>query len=90
MSIQEDIFEDFFRRLEDAKLPPKVVSALRKLSDSDELLSKENILNVRAKGYPELTEVRTDHHCLCGKRAGRVCRQDLQRKEDQISNVLGA
>ena len=90
MSIQEDIFEDFFRRLKDAKLPPKAVSALRKLWDSEELWSKENILNARAKGYPERTEVRTGYYCLSGKRAGRVCRQDLQRREDQISNVLGA
>jgi len=90
VSIHEDIFEDFFRRLKDAKLPPKVVSALRKLWDSEELGSKENILNARAKGDPERTEVRTGYHCLSGKRARMVRRQDLQRKEDQISNVLGA
>ena len=56
MSIQEDIFEDFFRRLKDAKLPPKVVSALRKLWESDELESKENILNALKEGIKDAGE----------------------------------
>jgi len=45
MGIQEDVFKDFFSRLETAKLPTKVVSALRKLWETNALESKENILN---------------------------------------------
>ena len=53
MSVEEDIFKEFFRRLKDAKLSPKVVSALRKLWESNELGSKENILNALNEGIKD-------------------------------------
>lgn len=45
MSVEEEIFKEFFSRLKSAKLSPKVVNALRKLWELNELESKENILN---------------------------------------------
>lgn len=56
MSVEEDIFKEFFSRLGDAKLPPKVVSALRKLWASNELESKENILNALKEGMKDATK----------------------------------
>ena len=44
MDVQEEIFEDFFNKLEAAKLPTKLVMGLRKLQESNELTSQEKIL----------------------------------------------
>jgi len=46
MGIKEDIFGDFFGKLEkDADFPNDIVKKLRKLWESNELPSKEEILN---------------------------------------------
>ncbi len=50
LSVEDDIFKEFFSRLRSAKLPSKTVSALRKLWESDELESKENILEALKEG----------------------------------------
>lgn len=45
MGIQEDVFEAFFDTLEkDADFPNGIVEKLRKLLASDEMISKEKIL----------------------------------------------
>lgn len=45
MTIQEDIFEEFFRKLtEDEKIPDSIVNELRKLWKSGEIASQEKIL----------------------------------------------
>ena len=46
MNVQEEIFEDFFNKLEAVKLPQKLITGLRKLHESNELASQENILKV--------------------------------------------
>lgn len=56
ISVEEDIFKEFFNRLGDAKLPPKVVGALRKLWASNELESKENILKALKEGMKDATK----------------------------------
>jgi len=51
MGIQEDVFEDFFNRLEkDAEFPNELVKKLKKLWKSDETVSTEKILNTLAGG----------------------------------------
>jgi hypothetical protein len=46
MSLQEDIFEEFIKKLEAAKLPSKFIEELRKLWVSNELNSKEEVIRV--------------------------------------------
>lgn len=54
MGIQEDIFEDFFDRLEkDAEFPNEIVEKLRKLWESDEIASKEKILKALTGGIED-------------------------------------
>jgi len=54
LGIQEDIFEDFFDRLEkDAEFPNEIVEKLRKLWESDEIASKEKILKALTGGIED-------------------------------------
>jgi len=47
MEIQEEIFEVFFKKLEeDEKLPTSIVEKLKKLWESGEITSQEKILEV--------------------------------------------
>lgn len=51
MGIHEDVFTDFFDRLEkDADFPNELVRKLRKLWKSDKTVSKEKILNTLEGG----------------------------------------
>jgi hypothetical protein len=50
MSLREDIFDEFIRKLEAAKLSAKFISALRKLWVNDELNSKEVIRVLKEVG----------------------------------------
>lgn len=56
MSVENDIFKEYFGRLRDAELPPKVVSALKKLWESNELESKENIMNALKQGMKDASK----------------------------------
>ena len=47
MGVQEDIFEGFFKKLEnDEKFPDSIVEELKKLWESGEIASQEKILEV--------------------------------------------
>ena len=46
MGVQEDIFESFFKRLRDARLPIRTVIKLRKLWKNKDLQSEEKLLNM--------------------------------------------
>jgi|GEM_PF-1063760 len=50
VSVEEDIFKEFFRRLGTVKLPSEVINTLKKLWESDRLESKENILKALEEG----------------------------------------
>jgi|AntAceMinimDraft_16_1070373.scaffolds.fasta_scaffold16514_2 uncharacterized secreted protein with C-terminal beta-propeller domain len=51
MGIQEEIFEVFFKKLEeDEKFPTSIVEKLKKLWESGEITSKEKILEVMKEG----------------------------------------
>jgi uncharacterized secreted protein with C-terminal beta-propeller domain len=50
VGIQKEIFEDFFKKLKDAKLPDEVIEKLRTLWERDELGSKEKILEALKTG----------------------------------------
>lgn len=57
MGIQEDILGDFFGKLEnDADFPNDIVEKLRKLWESGEILSKEEILNALLGGIKDTTD----------------------------------
>jgi len=61
MGIQEDIFECFFDKLrKDAEFPNEIVEELRKLWESDEIVSKEKILDALAGGNKD-TNNNQDH-----------------------------
>lgn len=44
MGIEDEIFDDFFSKLEIAKVPAALVAKLKKLRESNELNSKDKIL----------------------------------------------
>ena len=51
MGIQENIFEEFFKKLEgDEKFPDSIVAELRRLWEKDEIASQEKILEVIKRG----------------------------------------
>ena len=61
MGIQEDVFEDFFDKLKkDEGFPNEMVEKLRKLWESDEMVSKEKILNTLTGGIKD-TPNNQDH-----------------------------
>lgn len=54
MGIQEEIFEVFFEKLKkDAEFPNEIVKKLRKLWESNEVVSKEKILSALAGGIKD-------------------------------------
>ena len=56
MGIQDDVFEDFFDKLkEDVNFPNEIVKKLRKLWESNELVSKERILITLVGGIRDTT-----------------------------------
>ena len=46
MGVQEEIFEEFFNKLEAAKLPAKVIMGLKKLLESNNLPSQEDMMRI--------------------------------------------
>ena len=51
MGIQEDIFEEFFKKLEeDEKFPDSIIEELRRLWEKGEIASQEKILEVIKRG----------------------------------------
>lgn len=58
MGIQEEIFEEFFKKLEeDEKFPDSIIEELKKLWESGEIISQEKIFEVIKR---EDTDVRED------------------------------
>jgi hypothetical protein len=55
MSLQEEIFVEFVKKLEAAKLPAKIITGLRRLWENNELESKENIMNVLKEAVENVT-----------------------------------
>lgn len=56
MGIQEDVFEAFFDKLKkDAEFPNEIVEKIRRLWKSDEIVSKEKILNALTGGIKDTT-----------------------------------
>jgi hypothetical protein len=61
MGIQEDIFEGFFKRLEDdEEFPDSIVEELKKLWESGEIASQEKILEVVERGNENASENQND------------------------------
>jgi hypothetical protein len=50
MGIQDDILEDFFKKLKDAKFSRNTIRELKKLWENRELASKENIISAIKRG----------------------------------------
>jgi hypothetical protein len=46
MGIEDEIFDDFFSKLETAKVPAALIAKLKKLRESNELDAMEKILNI--------------------------------------------
>jgi hypothetical protein len=46
MSVPQEIFDGFLKKLEAARLPAKLITELRRLWESNEIESKDNILNI--------------------------------------------
>jgi len=61
MGIQEDIFEGFFKRLEDdEEFPDSIVEELKKLWESGEIASQEKILEVVERGNENVSKNQND------------------------------
>lgn len=57
MRIQEEIFEDFFKKLEeDEKFPDSIIEELKKLWESGEVISQEKIFEVIKRGCADVYE----------------------------------
>ncbi len=50
MGIQEEIFENFFRKLKDAELPENLINELRMLLERGEIGTEEKILEAVRRG----------------------------------------
>lgn len=51
MGIQEDIFEGFFKKLEeDKEIPDSIIKGLKILKETDEISSKEKLLELIKTG----------------------------------------
>lgn len=51
MSIEDEIFEEFFQKLEkDEKVPKKVLNNLKELKNDNNVISKDLILNAIKEG----------------------------------------
>jgi hypothetical protein len=57
MGINEEIFEEFFKKLEeDEEFPRSIIEELRKLRGSGEVLSQEKILEVIERGCEDVCQ----------------------------------
>jgi len=57
MGIQAEIFEEFFKKLEEnEKFPVSIIEELKKLWNSGEVISREKILEVIKKGCIDVRE----------------------------------
>jgi len=57
MDINDEIFEGFFKKLEeDEEFPRSIIEELRKLWRSGEVISQEKILEAIKRGYEDVTE----------------------------------
>ncbi|PNR92108.1 hypothetical protein [Petrotoga sp. HWHPT.55.6.3] len=57
MEINEEIFEGFFKKLEDDKeFPRSIIEKLRKLFESEEVISQKNILDIIKGGCEDVGE----------------------------------
>jgi hypothetical protein len=50
VGIQEEIFDDFFRKLKDAELPEEIINELRMLLERGEIGTAEKILEAVRRG----------------------------------------
>jgi len=51
MGIQEEIFEDFFKKIgEDKEFPNSIIDELKKLWETGEIMSQEKIFEVIKRG----------------------------------------
>lgn len=46
MGIEDEVFDDFFSKLETAKVPAALIAKLKKLRENNELDTMEKILNI--------------------------------------------
>jgi len=53
LGIQEEIFNDFFRKLKDAELPEDLINELRILLEKGEIGTKEKILETVKRGVKD-------------------------------------
>lgn len=61
MGIQEDIFEGFFKKLEDdEEFPDSIVEELKRLRESGEIASQEKILEVIEKRSENVSKNQND------------------------------
>jgi len=57
MGIREEIFEEFFKKLEeDEKFPCTIIEELKKLWKNGEIASREKIFEVIKSGYEDVSE----------------------------------
>lgn len=57
MGINEEIFEGFFKKLEeDKEFPRPIIEELRKLCGSEEVISQEKILDIIKRGCEDVGE----------------------------------
>jgi len=56
LGIQEEIFDDFFRKLKDAGLPEDLINELRMLLEKSEIGTKEKILEAVKRGEKDADE----------------------------------
>ena len=61
MGIKEEIFEDFFKKLEDDnEFPNSIIEELKKLLKSGEIASQEKILDAIKRGCIDVSANRED------------------------------
>jgi len=56
LGIQEEIFDDFFRKLKDSKLSEDLINELRMLLEKGEIGTKEKILEAVKRGVKDADE----------------------------------
>jgi len=55
MGIKEEIFEEFFKKIEeDEEIPRSIIEELRKLWEEGEVISQEKILEVIKRGCKDV------------------------------------
>jgi len=57
MEIQREIFEEFFRKLqEDEKFPDSIVEELKRFWESGEIISQEKVFEIIKKGCADVNK----------------------------------